>query len=83
MRHYEALWTELKTTGKCRIVAHKAYHARIIKAIWKEKNIDLAFRQECLEAIPPKEYRTATSIEGSVINFTLKLRTTFFNEDSI
>lgn len=72
MRQYEQLWTDLKVNGTARIVAHKAFHARIIKAIWKEKHMDLAFKQECLET--GKRFRNNTTITGSVIEFTMELR---------
>jgi hypothetical protein len=82
MRHYEPIWNQIKQTGYCEISAHKALHRRIIKAIWKEKLQDLAFKQECLESTPPIRCITYTEVTGSVIKFRLEKKT-YITLDSI
>lgn len=70
MRKYESAWIELKNNGTVRIAAHRSLHRRIIKAIIKEKDIDLAFKLSCAE----KYVKTAIcySRNTSVITFNLK-----------
>jgi hypothetical protein len=44
MRKYEAIWIQLKATSNCKIVAPPSLHARIKKAITKEKYKDVAYK---------------------------------------
>lgn len=74
MRQYQPVWIEIKTTGMCRITAHKAHHRRIIKAVTKEKDMDLGFKLECLEAETPIRPVMLSKCEGLIITFTLQLR---------
>ena len=37
MRKYQPIWLKLKRTGSASIAAHPLLHARIIKAVVKEK----------------------------------------------
>lgn len=48
-RRYEPIWHQLKTTGKCKVSIHKVFHARLKKAVLKEKNEDLGFKLELSE----------------------------------
>lgn len=54
-RKYQAAWEQLKRDGFIRIAAHKLVHKRIVKAIVKEKNIDLVYKyvlaEDCKHAI--------------------------------
>lgn len=55
MRTYEPAWHSLKQNLELRIAAEPAVHARIVKAVIKEKNIDLVYKlqldEECKRAI--------------------------------
>jgi hypothetical protein len=82
MRQYEPIWIQVRDTGMCEISTHKAYHARIIKAFWKEKDMDLAFKLECSEAYPPIRCVSKVEVTGSVIKFTL-IRKPLITLDSI
>jgi hypothetical protein len=82
MRQYEPVWNQIKETGMCEISAHKAYHRRIIKALWKEKHMDLAFKLECTEMCPPIRCITYTKVTGSVIKFVM-IRKPLITLDSI
>ena len=74
LRKYEPVWIEIKTTGVCRISAHKAFHRRIIKAVTKEKDMDLGYKLECTEAETPIRPVMLSHCEGAVITFTLDKR---------
>jgi hypothetical protein len=71
MRQYEPVWIEVKLQGFCKISAHRAYHKRIIKAVVKEKDLDLGFKLELSERYPPQISVMRSSREGSVITFTI------------
>lgn len=46
---YITVWEQVKTLGKCSVVAETRFHQRIKKAIVKRKDEDLAFKLECAE----------------------------------
>jgi len=71
MRQYEPVWLEIKLNGFCNISAHRAYHKRIVKAITKEKDMDLGYKLECTEAYPPIRTLLYHKREGSIIKFRL------------
>jgi hypothetical protein len=71
VRQYEPVWIQLKQTGMCELSAHRAFHPRIIKAVTKEKNIDLGFKLECTETYPPIRTILYSSRSGSIIKFKL------------
>jgi len=71
MRTYEPIWIQLKSAGKVRIAAPPALHKRIIKAVTKEKWLDMGWKLELDEAgrkLPTLEYKR----EDKFIVFTLK-----------
>ena len=74
MRKYQPVWEQIKLTGKCEISSHKAYHWRIRKAVWKEKDLDLLYKLQCSEANPPIKAFTKVTTLGSVIIFELEIR---------
>jgi hypothetical protein len=71
MRQYEPVWIEIKLQGICKISAHRAFHKRIIKAVVKEKDLDLGFKLETSEKSPAQISVLRSSRSGSVITFTL------------
>lgn len=66
-RDYLPIWEQLKTHKKATTLAHPYYHARIIKAVKKEKWLDTLFRLEMLEMNPPMKV-TMFSKRGSKAN---------------
>ena len=70
-RQYEPIWNEIKLQGLCNISAHSAFHKRIIKAVVKEKDLDLGFKLELAERKPPEIAVLKSSRKGSVIKFTV------------
>ena len=42
-RKYTRIWKELKTKGTVRIAAPKPFHKRIVRAVIKEKYMDLEY----------------------------------------
>jgi hypothetical protein len=73
-RKYAQVWEQIKQKGICAISAHKAYHRRIKKALRKEKDQDLLYKMNCLEANPPIVARVKTKTSGSVITFRLIIK---------
>lgn len=72
-RKYSPVWRQAKLDGFCEISAHKSYHKRIRKALRKEKDEDLLYKMECLEAIPPVQATLKVTVKGSIIRFTLHI----------
>jgi len=48
-RQYEPAWIELKKKGMIRLAVPAGLHRRVIKAILKEKYLDVGYRFEMLE----------------------------------
>lgn len=68
-RKYEPIWEKIKRDGFCKIAAPKPLHARIIKAVVKEKYNDTAFK--FLAAESWRWNRLTHTINGNEIVFTL------------
>jgi hypothetical protein len=74
MRQYTPIWNEIKLNGKCDVVVHRRLHQRVIHALWKEKDLDLAYKLECAESNPPISAILYSQRDGTVIKFRLKTR---------
>lgn len=48
-RKYEAAWKKLKEKNIIKIAAHPAVHARILKAVIKEKDMDVVYKMQMAE----------------------------------
>lgn len=69
---YTPIWNKLKLDGTCKIAAHPALHARIVKAVKKRKNEDLAFKFSISES--QKVSRLTFKATASEIIFYLKVK---------
>ena len=70
MRKYFPIWKKLKQKGE-QVVVHPAHlHARLIKAVLKERTMDTGFRLELSEA--NKYAKVFATSEGNLITFRLK-----------
>lgn len=71
MRQYQRIWERIKTSPTLRtsLVADPALHARIIKAVKKEKGKDAGWR--LLLSEQGIRYKLYPVIKGEVITFTL------------
>lgn len=69
MRTYQSIWNKIKLTGSCAIAAQPKLHARIIKAVVKEKWMDTSYKLSAAERreIIKLQYRK----EQNQIVFTL------------
>lgn len=67
MRTYEPVWSRLKRDKVVSITANRLLHARIIKAVTKEKWLDLGFKME----IAPRIAKLTSTVQGSIITFKL------------
>jgi hypothetical protein len=68
---YLPIWNELKEKGKCRLAAPPALHPRIIKAVKKRRNQDIAF--SFLIAEDHKKARLHFESKGSFLSITLHI----------
>jgi hypothetical protein len=68
MRRYTPIWIKLKQKGEATITAHPLLHKRIIKAVIKEKWLDLAYKLQ----ISPYYAVLTHSREGSIVTFKLQ-----------
>jgi hypothetical protein len=70
MRMYQPVWEKLKKDGRCSVAAAPELHARIKKAVIKEKYNDTTYKVECdLKGITAE---IEVRIEKSKITFILK-----------
>lgn len=67
MRRYQPIWNKLKEKGSASIAAHPLLHARIIKAVTKEKWMDDGFKLQNL----PYHYILSYTRAGGMITFHL------------
>jgi hypothetical protein len=69
MRDYEGIWTRLKKDHEVSITSPRHFHKRILKAVKKEKWMDLGYKL----AIEPRRATLAHTRIGSILKFTLHL----------
>lgn len=69
MRKYQPIWKQIKLTNTASIAADKSAHARIIKAVRKEKNKDIGWK--LLLGEKGVKYELHNKIEGKIITFYL------------
>ncbi len=67
MRLYQPIWEKLKREGKASVTANRVLHARILKAVIKEKWLDLGYKLE----IAPYHCIVTHSRSNSVLTFYL------------
>ena len=67
---YLPIWNQLKQTKVCRITAPLEYHRTIIKMVKNKRDDDLAYRFTLAES--NKTHELKTSVNGTVITFTLR-----------
>lgn len=67
MRLYQPIWEKLKREGQASITANRVLHPRILKAVIKEKWLDLGYKME----IAPYHCIVTHSRSNSVLTFYL------------
>lgn len=70
VRQYTPIWNALKVKGTVKITAPVAFHRRIIRAVIKEKDMDMGFKFEVSESGKPSP-RISYKKVGSIIEFKL------------
>lgn len=70
MRTYEPAWIELKQKLEMRIAAEPSVHRRIIKAVIKEKDLDILYKLACDDEC--KRAILTYKIQSKMIVFKLK-----------
>lgn len=68
---YLPIWLQLKTKKECKVTAPPHFHMRIIKAVKKRRDKDVAFLYQLAES--GHKHFIKFKIEGSVIHFTLRI----------
>lgn len=71
MRTYQPIWETLKQYNTVTIQANPSAHPRIIKAVAKEKDKDLAYRLLIAESYQRSVLKS--KINGNQVSFTLEL----------
>ena len=66
MRTYQQAWETLKAQERITLSSPKIYHSRIIKAIQKEKHLDLGFKMLCDECSHYAIVYTVESVENKL-----------------
>jgi hypothetical protein len=75
MRYYEPIWLRLKKNKVVQVTAPRPLHPRIIKAVVKEKWLDLGFKLE----LEPSYAILSHICTNSVVTFKLKVMKQFNN----
>lgn len=71
MRTYQPIWENLKVNKTVTIQANPSAHARIIKAVTKEKDKDLGFKVLVSESFQRSVLKA--KINGNQVTFILQL----------
>lgn len=66
---YQPIWDTLKKNNHAKLVAPVVLHRRIIKAVIKRKDVDLAFKVECGEQ--HRKAKLGYRVAGNAIEFYL------------
>lgn len=69
MRKYQPIWEQVKLHSTASLAANPAMHARIIKAVRKEKYMDVGWKLLLSEQC--KKYELKEKVEGKLITFYL------------
>ena len=76
-RQYQPIWEQIKRDGFCDVSTQRAWHARVKKAVIKEKDMDLGFKLECSERWPPVNAFLETKRDGSILRFRLTFKPSY------
>jgi hypothetical protein len=69
MRKHQPIWIQLKAIKTVSVAAEPKLHARIIKAVIKEKHRDLGWSYIQLEA--GMKWKLVSKVEGKLVTFKL------------
>ena len=72
-RKYQEVWEILKRDKVCTLAAPKAFHARIKKAVIKEKDNDRGYKLLLAHQALPQTARLIVETTGAKITFKLSL----------
>jgi hypothetical protein len=67
MREYQPIWNQLKKDRVVSITANRLLHPRIIKAVTKEKWMDVGYKVQC----DPSYAKLHVSANNSILTFSL------------
>lgn len=81
MRQYQTAWNLLKEKGHLTLQASPQFHRRILKAIKKERVMDLGFRYSLQESYRAVEMHSMST--GSVLKISLSYKITQYTESDI
>ena len=70
LRQYYNIWKQLKTSGKVSITAPKPLHRRIVKAVKKEKCLDIGYKLQ----LEGKTAILSHITQNSIITFYLDIK---------
>jgi hypothetical protein len=70
VRYYQSLWEKLKQDKVVSVTANRLLHPRIIKAVTKEKWMDIGYKLQ----IEPRRALLSHSRTHSILTFKLELK---------
>ncbi len=73
MRKYQPVWEAIKKEGTATILTPISTQERIIKAVRKEKAMDIGWKLLLSES--GKRYKLKETVDGKLITFTLEVDT--------
>lgn len=79
LRKYEPIWLQLKATGKVKVACAAEHRARIRKAVYKEKDLDVAYKVQA--DLEKKSMRLEVTFKGNTVEF--RLRNTKLNAEDL
>lgn len=71
MRQYQAIWERIKKHGKATLIAPVDSHRRIIKAVQKEKYMDIGFKLLQSEKGVKMRLVTGSNPNSGIITFSV------------
>lgn len=77
MRKYQPIWERLKLYHTAKLAAPIGLHARIVKAVIKEKYMDIGWKLLCSET--GNSYKLFYKIESTLITFSLEVERSIKN----
>lgn len=72
-RQYYPIWKQLKLDHEVRVAVPRPLHARVIKAVTKEKWMDIEYKYQLME-LQDCRSELVTLVSNNIITFRLEIR---------
>jgi hypothetical protein len=74
MRKYQPVWIKVRTKGSCCVKVHKLIVSRVVKAVIKEKDTDVAFKMANPLDKPYLSMQYDELVDGKTVLITFRLK---------